>query len=62
MSTSAESGVTNLASPYSVDETMQRLVRVLEQAGMTIFARIAVRPQDRAGRVGELPVEGRSRA
>ncbi len=40
MSTSDESGVTNLASPYSVDDTTQRLVRVLEQAGMMIFARI----------------------
>jgi uncharacterized protein (DUF302 family) len=37
MSTSDESGVTNLASPYSVDDTTQRLVRVLEQAGMMIF-------------------------
>ena len=40
MSTSVESGVMNLASPYSVDDTMQRLVRVLEHADMMIFARI----------------------
>ena len=40
MSTSTGSGVMNLASPYSVDDTTQRLVRVLEHAGMTIFARI----------------------
>ena len=40
MSTSPESGVINLASPYSADDTVQRLVRVLEHAGMTIFARI----------------------
>jgi uncharacterized protein (DUF302 family) len=30
----------NLASPFSVDDTVQRLVRVLELAGMMIFARI----------------------
>jgi len=35
-----ESGVTNMESWFSVDDTTQRLVRVLEQAGMTIFARI----------------------
>ncbi len=40
MSTLPSSGVMNLASPYSVDDTMQRLVRVLEHAGMMIFARI----------------------
>lgn len=40
MLTSPESGVINLASPYSVDDTAQRLVRVLENAGMMIFARI----------------------
>ncbi len=33
MSTSPESGVINLASPYSVDDTMQRLVRVLGERG-----------------------------
>ena len=40
MSASPESGVMNLASPYSVDDTTQRLVHVLEHAGMTVFARI----------------------
>jgi len=40
MATSVESGVISLASPYSVDDTVQRLVRVLENSGMTVFARI----------------------
>ncbi|HME46520.1 MAG TPA: DUF302 domain-containing protein [Syntrophorhabdales bacterium] len=40
MSTPVESGVINLASPYSVDDTVQRLIPVLEHAGMTVFARI----------------------
>ena len=40
MATSSESGVINLASPYSVDDTAQRLMAVLEHAGMTVFARI----------------------
>jgi uncharacterized protein (DUF302 family) len=37
---SPENGVVNLASLHSVDDTTQRLVGVLEHAGMTIFARI----------------------
>ena len=40
MATSPENGIINLASSYSVDDTTQRLVSVLEHAGMTIFARI----------------------
>ena len=40
MSASSENGVVNLASPYSVDDTMQRLIPVLENAGMMVFARI----------------------
>ncbi len=40
MSASSESGVASMASPYAVNETTERVVRVLEQAGMTIFARI----------------------
>ena len=40
MSVSPANGVVNLASLHSVDETTQRLVGVLEHAGMTIFARI----------------------
>jgi uncharacterized protein (DUF302 family) len=35
-----ENGLMNLASTHSVDDTTQRLVHVLERAGMTIFARI----------------------
>lgn len=40
MSISPDNGVVNLASPRSVDETTQRLVSVLDNAGMTIFAQI----------------------
>jgi uncharacterized protein (DUF302 family) len=40
MSPSPESGVIDLASPYAVDDTVQRVVRMLEHAGMTIFASI----------------------
>lgn len=40
MSALPETGIINLASPYSVDDAVQRLVPVLERAGMTIFARI----------------------
>lgn len=40
MSTVTENGVMNLASPCSVEETTQRLVNVIGDAGMTIFARI----------------------
>jgi uncharacterized protein (DUF302 family) len=35
-----EIGVVSLASSDGVDDTTERVVRVLEQAGMTIFARI----------------------
>ena len=40
MSPSPNVGVVNLASPYAVGDAAERVVRVLEQAGMTIFARI----------------------
>jgi uncharacterized protein (DUF302 family) len=40
MSASPEIGVVSLASPYAVDDTAERVVRALEQAGMTVFARI----------------------
>ena len=40
MSASPETGVVSLASPYAVDDTTGRVVRVLMKAGMTIFARI----------------------
>ena len=40
MSALPEIGVVSLASPYTVDDTAERVVRVLERAGMTIFARI----------------------
>ncbi|MGO9018474.1 MAG: DUF302 domain-containing protein [Syntrophobacteraceae bacterium] len=40
MPASPEIGVINLASPYTVEDTTQRVVRVIEHAGMTIFARI----------------------
>jgi uncharacterized protein (DUF302 family) len=40
MSASPEIGIVSLASPYAVGDTAERVVRVLEQAGMTILARI----------------------
>ena len=40
MSASPESGVVSLASPHAFDSSTARVVRVLEHAGMTIFARI----------------------
>ncbi len=50
MSASPEVGVLSLSSPYAVGDTAERVVRVLEQAGMTIFARID--QQDAARSVG----------
>ncbi len=35
-----DSGVIDVASPYSVNDTVDRLMRVIEHAGMMIFARI----------------------
>jgi uncharacterized protein (DUF302 family) len=40
MSDLSEIGVESRASPFSVGDTTERVVRVLEQAGMTIFAQI----------------------
>jgi uncharacterized protein (DUF302 family) len=40
MSASPEPGVVSLASPRAFDDTTARVARVLEHAGMTIFARI----------------------
>ncbi len=40
MPASPEIGVVSMPSPYSVADATERVVRVLEQAGMTIFARI----------------------
>lgn len=40
MPASPEIGVVSLASPYTADDTTERVVRELERAGMTIFARI----------------------
>ena len=37
---SPEIGVVSRASPYTVDDTTERVVRAIERAGMTIFARI----------------------
>jgi uncharacterized protein (DUF302 family) len=50
MSESPEIGVVSLASPYAVGDAAERAVRVLEQAGMTIFAQID--QQDAARTVG----------
>jgi len=40
MSELAANGILNLASPYSVERTVDRLVKAFEQAGMKIFAQI----------------------
>ena len=40
MPASPELGAVSMASSYTVDETTERVLRVLERAGMTIFARI----------------------
>jgi uncharacterized protein (DUF302 family) len=56
MSVSPENGVVNLPSLHSVDETTQRLVRVLEHAGMTIFARIDQQGAARAAGVTMQPM------
>lgn len=40
MSTSSNNGLVSLPSKYSVEETMPRLESLLEQRGITIFARV----------------------
>jgi uncharacterized protein (DUF302 family) len=40
MSISPQNGLTHLASHHSVEETMSRLEELLQQKGVTIFARI----------------------
>jgi len=55
-SVSPDNGVVNLASLHPVDETTRRLVRVLEHAGMTIFARIDQQGAARAAGVTMQPM------
>ena len=52
----SENGVLHLASPHPADGTTQRLVGVLEQAGMTIFARIDQQGAARAAGVSMRPM------
>src|SRR5271169_2332701 len=40
MSADADNGLINLASKHTVDETMQRLESLLNERGITIFARV----------------------
>ena len=40
MPTSSQSGLVNLASKYSVSETLQRLESLLNERGIKIFARV----------------------
>jgi uncharacterized protein (DUF302 family) len=40
MSTSPENGLVHLASKYSVEQTMERLEALLQERGITVFARI----------------------
>ena len=40
MSASPQNGLIHLPSKHSVDETMQRLEALLQERGVTVFARI----------------------
>jgi uncharacterized protein (DUF302 family) len=56
MSTATESGVLNLASPCSVEETTHRLVNVIGDAGMTVFAQIDQKDAAQAAGVTTRPM------
>jgi uncharacterized protein (DUF302 family) len=54
MSTSAQNGLIHLASKYSVDETMRRLEELLQQKGLTVFAKV-----DHSGEAAKVGLEMR---
>ena len=57
---SPEIGVVSLASPYTVDDTTERVVRVIERAGMTIFARIDQQGAAQGGGVDDATHDARA--
>jgi uncharacterized protein (DUF302 family) len=54
MSTSAQNGLIHLASKYSVDETLRRLEELLQQKGLTTFAKV-----DHSGEAAKVGLEMR---
>ncbi|MGA2369077.1 MAG: DUF302 domain-containing protein [Candidatus Korobacteraceae bacterium] len=54
MSTSAQNGLIHLASKYSVDETLRRLEELLQQKGLTVFAKV-----DHSGEAAKVGLEMR---
>jgi uncharacterized protein (DUF302 family) len=54
MNTTAQNGLIHLASKYSVDETSRRLEELLQQKGLTIFAKV-----DHSGEAAKVGLEMR---
>ncbi|MGA2902953.1 MAG: DUF302 domain-containing protein [Candidatus Korobacteraceae bacterium] len=54
MSTGAQNGLIHLASKYSVDETLRRLEELLQQKGLTVFAKV-----DHSGEAAKVGLEMR---
>jgi|SRR5271155_920396 len=54
MSTTAQNGLIHLASKYSVDETLRRLEELLQQKGLTVFAKV-----DHSGEAAKFGLEMR---
>jgi uncharacterized protein (DUF302 family) len=52
--TSAQNGLIHLVSKYSVDETLRRLEEMLQQKGLTIFAKV-----DHSGEAAKVGLEMR---
>jgi len=54
MSTSAQNGLIHLASKYSVADTLRRLEELLQQKGLTVFAKV-----DHSGEAAKVGLEMR---
>ena len=54
MNTTAQNGLIHLASRYSVDETQRRLEELLQQKGLTVFAKV-----DHSGEAAKVGLEMR---
>jgi uncharacterized protein (DUF302 family) len=54
MSSTSDNGLIDIASPFSVPETLQRLEALLQSKGLTIFARI-----DHSGEAAKVGLEMR---
>jgi len=52
MSTSAQNGLIHLASKYSVADTLRRLEELLQQKGLTVFAKV-----DHSGEAAKVGLE-----